>query len=148
MQLPSKTRINKCGEIVRAARFEPGYELDAEALSDALDVVKGFRRAHQEPMAKVRNGLTSMVNTLGYDPVIAQRLKRAERIIRKLDRSVGSDDGRTDLARLEDIGGVRVILPDQEADARARIGVTVDPATVKAFRDACVQVIHEGYYTA
>ena len=56
-----------------------------------------------------------MVNTIGFDPVITQRLKRSERIIRKLHRSVGSPQGRTSLDRLEDIAGVRVILPNLEA---------------------------------
>lgn len=112
MELPSKSRIRKCGEIIRAARFDPDCPLDITDLGDALDVVKLFRRAHQEPMAKVRTGLGSMVNTLGFDLVITQRLKRSERIIRKLHRSVGSPYGRTTLDRLEDIGGVRVILPD------------------------------------
>ncbi|WP_256821235.1 RelA/SpoT domain-containing protein [Dietzia sp. Die43] len=115
MELPSKTRIRKSGELIRSARFDPDTPHDITQLGEALDVVKLFRRAHQEPMAKVRNGLTSMVNTLGFEPVITQRLKRSERIIRKLHRSVGSSHGRTTLDRLEDIGGVRVILPDQAA---------------------------------
>lgn len=115
VELPSKTRIRKCGELIRSARFDPDFSYDVTQLGEALDVVKLFRRAHQEPMARVRNGLTSMVNTLGFDPVITQRLKRSERIIRKLHRSVGSPHGRTTLDRLEDIGGVRVILPDQAA---------------------------------
>lgn len=115
MELPSKTRIRKSGELIRSARFDPDSSHDITQMGEALDVVKLFRRAHQEPMAKVRNGLTSMVNTLGFEPVITQRLKRSERIIRKLHRSVGSPHGRTTLDRLEDIGGVRVILPDQAA---------------------------------
>lgn len=118
MELPSKTRIRKCGETVRSARYDANGIFDSAELTEALDVVKLFRRAHQEPMAKVRNGLTSMVNTLRFDLIITQRLKRSERIIRKLNRSVGSPHGRTSLDRLEDIGGVRVILPDQDAVRR------------------------------
>ena len=102
VELPSKTRIRKCGELIRSARFDPDFPYDVTQLGEALDVVKLFRRAHQEPMARVRNGLTSMVNTLGFDPVITQRLKRSERIIRKLHRSVGSPHGRTTLDRLGD----------------------------------------------
>ena len=70
MELPSKTRIRKSGELIRSARFDPDTPHDITQLGEALDIVKLFRRAHQEPMAKVRNGLTSMVNTLGFEPVI------------------------------------------------------------------------------
>jgi hypothetical protein len=53
-----------------------------------------------------------MVRSEFADEVIGQRLKRVPRIIRKLQRTVGSDTGTTRLARLEDIGGVRAVLRD------------------------------------
>ena len=114
--LPSKTRIRKSGEILRAARYDADwlFEVSSEHVVEARDVVHRYRRAHQQPMAKVRNGLTSMVGTIGVEPVVTQRLKRTPRIVRKLQRSVGSPHGKTTLDRLEDIGGVRVILPGLE----------------------------------
>lgn len=53
--------------------------------------------------------------------VVGQRLKRVPRIIRKLQRTVGSGSGRTALARLEDIGGVRAILLNGEELDRVRL---------------------------
>ena len=53
-----------------------------------------------------------MVLTDGAAEVIGQRLKRIPRIIQKLQRTVDSPTGRTSLARLEDIGGVRAVLRD------------------------------------
>lgn len=49
--------------MIRSAKFDPDCPLDITELGEALDVVKLFRRAHQEPMTKVRNGLTSMVSS-------------------------------------------------------------------------------------
>lgn len=53
--------------------------------------------------------------------VVGQRLKRVPRIVRKLQRTVGSESGRTALARLEDIGGVRAILRDGGELDRVRL---------------------------
>lgn len=64
-----------------------------------------------------------MVRTEGAQETISQRLKRVPRIARKLDRMAKSPSGRSPLARLEDIGGVRAVLKDgPELDrVRARI---------------------------
>lgn len=145
MELPSKTRIRKSGEVLRSALFDSGSSFDLAELDEAFEVVKCFRRAHQEPMAKVRNGLTSMVNTLGFDPVITQRLKRSERIIRKLHRSVESPQGRTSLDRLEDIAGVRVILPDQAA-VRTLVERIGDRWVVHRDRDYVTKPQPTGYW--
>jgi ppGpp synthetase/RelA/SpoT-type nucleotidyltranferase len=107
--LPSKNRINKCGEAIRQAVYE-GLDVPQDELDEAIRVVSEFRAVHGYPMAKVRYGLQSMVRTENADEVIGQRLKRVPRIIRKLQRTVGTPTGRTSLARLEDIGGVRAVL--------------------------------------
>lgn len=106
---PSKSQINRCGELVRKYVYEQSDLAPAE-LNDALRVITDFRAAHAYPLVKVRLGLRSMVSTEGATEVIGQRLKRVPRIIRKLQRTVDSPTGRTALARLEDIGGVRAIL--------------------------------------
>jgi hypothetical protein len=106
----SKNKINKCGELVRRVMFE-GELVSVEELDEAVRVIHDFRAAHAYPLLKVRNGLTSMVRTECADDVIGQRLKRVPRIIRKLQRTVGSPTGRTMLARLDDIGGVRAMTP-------------------------------------
>ena len=61
---------------MRAARYENESVIDFDALNEAFEVVNLYRGSHQEPMTKVRNGLGSMVNTIGEDLIITQRLKR------------------------------------------------------------------------
>lgn len=130
---------------MRSARYDSDVEIDAEALVEAHEVVNLYRRAHQEPMTRVRNGLTSMVKTIGEDPVITQRLKRTPRIIRKLQRSVGTSSGKTSLDRLEDIGGVRVILPDQDAVDRLARRIR-DKWEVRRERDYVERPQPSGYW--
>lgn len=111
-ELPSKSAINRCGELLRGATFD-GVSVDFDTLDHAIAVISAFRAAHAYPMSKTRYGLASMVRTeQAKEVVVGQRLKRVPRIIRKLHRTVGSEGGRTSLARLEDIGGVRAILAD------------------------------------
>lgn len=116
---PSKSEINRCGELVRKVLYE-GLAADAGDIDHAIAVISWFRAQHAYPMTKVRYGLTSMVRTAGADDVVSQRLKRVPRIVRKLHRTVGSATGRTALARLEDIGGVRAILRDGPELERVR----------------------------
>ena len=111
MTEPSKSRINKCGELVRKYAYE-SLNVPNDELDEALQVISNFRAAHAYPLVKVRLGLRSMVLTERADEVIGQRLKRIPRIIRKLQRTVNSATGKTALARLEDIGGVRAVLRD------------------------------------
>lgn len=57
-----------------------------------------------------------MVKSEGIQaPFVSQRLKRVPRILRKLSRM-----GNSNLARLEDIGGCRAVLPDVDAVHRVR----------------------------
>jgi ppGpp synthetase/RelA/SpoT-type nucleotidyltranferase len=120
VDLPSKSQINRCGELLRKATFD-GVQVDVEQLDQAIEVISAFRAAHAYPMAKTRYGLASMVRTeRAAEVVVGQRLKRVPRIIRKLHRTVGSASGSTSLARLEDIGGVRAILSDGPELERVR----------------------------
>jgi putative GTP pyrophosphokinase len=124
--LPSKSEINRCGELIRRATFD-GVAVEVDKLEHAIAVISAFRAAHAYPMSKTRYGLASMVRTERADEVIVgQRLKRVPRIIRKLHRTVGSEGGRTSLARLEDVGGVRAILKDGVASSRVVDGSELD----------------------
>lgn len=121
VELPSKSEINRCGELLRRATFE-GVSIEVQRLDRAIEVISAFRAAHAYPMAKTRYGLASMVRTeRAVEVVVGQRLKRVPRIVRKLQRTVGSESGRTALARLEDIGGVRAILRDGPELDRVRL---------------------------
>jgi len=115
----SKSKINKCGELVRSVVYE-GADVSDMDIEEAVRIIHDFRAAHAYPLLKVRNGLTSMVRTEFADDVIGQRLKRVPRIVRKLQRTIDSPTGRTMLARLEDIGGVRAILRDGDELNRVR----------------------------
>lgn len=104
---PSRNAINKAGCYLRDIRMGAIAEdaVDGEKLDAAIQTVTTFREAHGYPMTKVRNGLSSMVNTAGLDAAVSQRHKRVPRIVRKLVRM-----DKTMLARLEDIGGCRVVV--------------------------------------
>lgn len=108
---PSKSAINKAGCYLRDAVsgvIAPN-DVDPQTYHNAIQTVTTFREAHGYPMTKVRNGLTSMINTEGIDAALSQRHKRVPRIVRKLVRM-----DKTMLARLEDIGGCRVVVRDAE----------------------------------
>lgn len=105
--LPSKSRINKCGQYLQDLYSGKTRISDYAEHREAVSVVTDFRAAHAYPMQKMRYGLRSFVRSEGADEAITQRLKRLPRIIRKLDRMENSM-----LARLEDIGGVRAVLFD------------------------------------
>ena len=111
--LPSKGEINRCGDYLAAGHeLRPGSPehqewYDAARIRTARRVVSDYRAAHQRPLGIVSEGLRKIVRSeLGSHPVVAQRLKRLPRIVRKLNRMEG-----TNLARLEDIGGCRAVLP-------------------------------------
>jgi putative GTP pyrophosphokinase len=108
--LPSKGEINRCGELL--ANLSRGGDLpgDPDEVDRAWQVVSDYRAAHGYPLGKVTMGLRSMVNTEGARVVVSQRLKRMPRLISKLARMEKSN-----LARLEDVGGCRAVLstPDE-----------------------------------
>ena len=149
MTLPSKTRINKCGELVRRWYYdgEDDEVFDWDEIDEALTVIRAFREAHAYPLAKVRYGLRSMIRTECAHEAIGQRLKRVPRIIRKLQRTVDSPYGKTSLARLEDIGGVRAVVANgAELDAvRRRIERNWSSAFKRDPRDYIAQPKPEGY---
>lgn len=68
--------------------------------------VQEFRAGFQYPMTKVAMGVRSFVSREDVEIIVAQRLKRMPQIVNKLVRFPG-----TKLARMEDVGGCRAILP-------------------------------------
>lgn len=119
-QLPSKNQINKAGDYLSdllamsAADFVTNY--DPEKYAAAVRVVSDYRAAHQRPLGATSQGLRQIVRSeTGAQPIVSQRLKRVPRILRKLNRM-----GHGGLARLEDIGGCRAVLPDADVLERVR----------------------------
>ncbi len=109
MPLPSKSEINRCGDLLRsyttAHRDNPDGDYDWERLNHALDVLGEFRSSFSYPLTKVTLGLRAMVKAETGIVVVAQRLKRMNRILGKLERMPD-----TKVARMEDIGGCRAVL--------------------------------------
>ncbi|HCA5186223.1 TPA: RelA/SpoT domain-containing protein [Acinetobacter baumannii] len=75
--------------------------------SEAYDVLNKWRALHSYPIDVFQKNLRSKCSQLKFrDFTVAQRLKRMPSIISKLQRNP-----KMNLARMQDIGGVRVILP-------------------------------------
>jgi putative GTP pyrophosphokinase len=117
--LPSKGQINRCGEyLARGHALALGSDeweewFESEKVADAIDVLDKFRAAHQKPLGIVTAGLRQFViSETDEFPLVSQRLKRVPRIVRKLNRMMNSSNGASSLARLEDIGGCRAVVPD------------------------------------
>jgi ppGpp synthetase/RelA/SpoT-type nucleotidyltranferase len=81
-------------------------------VAHAIEVVEWWRSEHAKPLSRVAANLRYYASERG-DPVVAQRLKRVPTIADKLQR-----ESSMRLSRMADIGGVRAILPDQDAAYR------------------------------
>ncbi|WGX98707.1 RelA/SpoT domain-containing protein [Nocardioides sp. L-11A] len=115
---PSKNQITKAGKYLRdcVRKTIATEDVDLDRYFRSIDIVTIFREAHGYPMTKVRSGLASMINTESIDAALSQRHKRVPRIVRKLVRM-----GDTNLSRLEDIGGCRIVVQSpQDMDAICR----------------------------
>jgi ppGpp synthetase/RelA/SpoT-type nucleotidyltranferase len=99
----SKERIKRAGDILR--RLDP---TDPEKLAESIVLVDDWRAAHARPLKSINANLRYYVRKQGVESQITQRLKRFSTILDKLQR-----EPRMMLSRMEDIGGVRAILPTQ-----------------------------------
>jgi ppGpp synthetase/RelA/SpoT-type nucleotidyltranferase len=114
---PSKQAVNRSGDVIRevraALRTNDRARLDAldnREVARAVATIDLWRSLHARPLARVNANLRYWVRKGGVPvPEVSQRLKRFATIADKLDRQPGMA-----LSRMEDIGGVRAILPSQE----------------------------------
>lgn len=111
----SKSRVNAAGEQLAAAPV-------AEDLEHELEVLNNWRAAHAFPLNSIQMDLRQKARRVYPHASIAQRLKRAPSIIRKLQR-----EDRMQLARMQDIAGCRAVVLSisevhrlQEAFSRSR----------------------------
>ena len=88
----SRSQVRRAGERLR--RDEPPSEADRQIYAD-------YRETFEEPLREVAETVASFAD----GAPVHSRLKRFETTVEKLRRS------RTDLSRLEDIAGCRVVLP-------------------------------------
>jgi ppGpp synthetase/RelA/SpoT-type nucleotidyltranferase len=106
----SKGQVNRAGERLRDDARGHAVPLTGRELEEARQVVEHWRGLHARPLSAVAAGLRYYVAKAGADErSVSQRLKRYSTIIEKLERHPGT------LTQMEDIGGVRAVLPDQDA---------------------------------
>jgi ppGpp synthetase/RelA/SpoT-type nucleotidyltranferase len=99
----SKERIRRAGDLLRTVDANSPNEL-----AEAVLLVDEWRAAHARPLKSINANLRYYVRKQKVEPRITQRLERFSTILDKLQR-----EPRMMLSRMEDIAGVRVILPYQ-----------------------------------
>ena len=100
-----------CG--LRRALAEDDHDLldavDGGDVDRAIETVEWWRARHARPLARVNAGVRYYIRKAGVEePEVTQRLKRFATIVHKLTRQPGMQ-----LSRMEDIGGVRAMIPTQ-----------------------------------
>lgn len=97
----SRSQVNKAGRILASPLSHSENEL-----AEANAVLTNWRAAHAYPINTFQATLRDRTKALGTKAFIAQRLKRAPSILKKLTRLE-----KMELARMQDIGGIRAVLP-------------------------------------
>jgi (p)ppGpp synthase/HD superfamily hydrolase len=95
------------GELDRAGiDLAKGFEDDILRYLDAYEKMDRFRRSHAFPLNTLQMTLRQRAKRVSSRAVVAQRLKRSESIISKIQRQKSMK-----LSRMQDIGGCRAIMP-------------------------------------
>lgn len=136
--VPSKSRVNRAGDTLRALN-ERLVEGRVDEVTEALEVLFAWRTSHSRPLQTATMGLRSRVQTEGCQVEVSQRLKRVPTIIDKLSREPGMQ-----LARMADIGGCRAVLNsiDEVRRVERRLRQGRPP---KIYRDYIEQPKPSGY---
>lgn len=95
----SKKDINRAGNIIRSV------SASLNERKAALKVVDNWRAAHAYPLHVFYMNLRGKANSRN-DVLVAERLKRMESIVVKLQR-----EEKMQLYRMQDLGGCRMVLP-------------------------------------
>ena len=95
----SKRQINDAGKVIRNENLP-----DSERKT-ALAVIDNWRSSHAYPLHVFYMNLRGKVGSR-KDILVAERLKRLESIVGKLQREEGMN-----LYRMQDIGGCRMVVP-------------------------------------
>jgi putative GTP pyrophosphokinase len=131
----SKSRVDRAGRLLADQMERPTA---SDEMDEAVQIVDWWRTEHVGPLSAVSSNLFRYVSAEG-DPVVAQRLKRVPTIAGKLRREKGMR-----LSRMEDVGGVRAVLPDQDAAYRVARSLRKN-WTVTRFRDYVAEPKPDGY---
>lgn len=105
----SRGQVNHAGKILRAyAQSTDAVPIEQlDEYNWAYDVLSNWRACHNYPINTFQATLRSRLRTIDKHATVAQRLKRFPSIVLKLQRFQGME-----LARMQDIGGLRAILGD------------------------------------
>jgi putative GTP pyrophosphokinase len=110
----SKSRVDRAGQlladhILAVAKGKRRVGQQREELQEAIEIIEWWRGEHAKPLSRVAANLRYYAGEQGR-PVVAQRLKKFPTIAGKLLR-----EPTMKLSRMADIGGVRAVLPSQDA---------------------------------
>jgi putative GTP pyrophosphokinase len=113
------SQVNKAARRLAQLRTEllggaqPSPEQFAQSIAD-MGLVEGWRELHAAPLratsANLRHYVRPYSAKASGNVSVTQRLKKFSTILDKLDRHP-----KMQLSRMEDVGGVRAILPSQDA---------------------------------
>jgi putative GTP pyrophosphokinase len=104
----SKKQLRKAGRLLRDLR--PGSRpVVPDDFWEAVEIIEWWRAQHARPLGRVNAGLRYYVRKANAEPDVTQRLKRFSTIVDKLRR-----EPTMQLDTMEDIAGVRAVLPAQE----------------------------------
>jgi putative GTP pyrophosphokinase len=139
----SKSKVDRAGrtlaERVRSIiEGKPITERNRSEALEAIEIVEWWRREHARPLSRVSANLRYYADEQGK-PVVAQRLKKTPTISHKLLREPSMK-----LSRMADIGGVRAVLPTQDAAYHVASRLRKN-WTITRFRDYVAKPKADGY---
>lgn len=105
MGILNDLRFSK-SQVIRAGEILINPKANEEDKASALEVVSYWRSCHAKPLDAFQKYIKRKDFCISKKAIIAQRLKRLPSIISKLERMPSNN-----LARMQDIGGVRIVLP-------------------------------------
>jgi len=100
----SRRQVDKAGQFL-IAEPNPSSQVWRKERTKALTIVSNWRAAHAYPLHATKMTLRTRAKRIDKDALVAQRLKRLESIIPKLERFP-----HISLSRMQDLGGCRAIL--------------------------------------
>lgn len=107
LERPSKGEVRRAGEVLKKwMETRPKNLENVLDYADAFFTAQAWRSLHRYPLNTFQALLRSKLKRMGLPQLVAQRLKRMPTIINKLSRMQGT------LETMQDIGGIRVVLPD------------------------------------
>jgi ppGpp synthetase/RelA/SpoT-type nucleotidyltranferase len=102
---------------------------EADLSIEDLALLDEFRRDFDERLLAVSASVSAAVHAVGRQYLLAGRAKRTKSIIRKLRREASRN---MDLSRMDDIVGLRVIVPDPESQ---QIAIDAVRGSIKEVRE-------------